>query len=62
MNRTIIYPGLVGKRLQKIEQDDEGNIFIHTANGFVACTIHKDQLYTSFVARSAVEEPLVVKG
>jgi hypothetical protein len=34
MTRKLIHPALIGKMIQKVEEDEQGNVFLHT-KGFV---------------------------
>lgn len=58
----LIYPQLVGRKLQKIEEMQDGTLRIHTAAGYVQIAANRDGLYYGFVPAKERPDTLVVKG
>jgi hypothetical protein len=62
MKREIIYAPLVGRRLQKIEKDQNGVLYFHFACGIVQagpiCIANPEGHW--YTARKPIPEPLVI--
>ncbi len=58
MNREIIYAPLVGRRLQRIEEGKNGELYFHFAPGTVIVT--GAELDHGFYKHPAKQEPLVI--
>jgi hypothetical protein len=60
--RSLVYPALVGKRLQKIEKAEDGNLYFHFASGVIFVNVPRSALpiASQFIPRTAKPEPLVI--
>jgi hypothetical protein len=63
--RSLVYPALVGRRLQKIEVSENGHLYFHFANGYVYVSVEEMNHgqwvpKIQFEPRAEKSEPLVI--